>query len=193
MTCPTEDNNKTHLSPETLHLHKLHPRLSAILPHLLNNRQGTSVWYIRKLAFHLPSNCLHVPLDESEDGLYRRSFPSEGTCNRHLVNYTKMSEIWSRSRRQCALRSGKTSPYGISSLLGNERHMVKLRIELVRLCSRVGDKSLLIKLFCDLEEYWWLFSVVKYEYAHLGLSLGRALAIEKPLFVIRLLLEGAVS
>ncbi len=88
----TQNDNKTHLSPETLHLHKLHPQLSAILPRPWNNRQGTSVWYIRKLACYLQSNRLHVLLDELEDGLYRRSFPSEGTCNRHFVNYTKILE-----------------------------------------------------------------------------------------------------
>ena len=48
------------------------------------------------------------------------------------------------------IRSCKVTPCWINGLLSDEGHKVKLGIKLVCFCARVGDKSLLIELFCNL-------------------------------------------
>ena len=48
------------------------------------------------------------------------------------------------------LRSSKVSPSGIDGLFCNERHQVKMGIELIGLCAGVGKEALLVQLFGDL-------------------------------------------
>ena len=48
------------------------------------------------------------------------------------------------------IRSCKVTPCWINGLLSDEGHEVELGIKLVCFCARVGDKSLLIELLCNL-------------------------------------------